>query len=80
MFSYGPLHTDEQVLINQYYLQLFSMDTECSLVDLTEALDVRDECRVGKICDGDTTMIMMIYTCLCVCETQGKIFSGIHLV
>ena len=42
-FSYGPLHTEEQVLDND--LQQLCSDTGCSLEDLLEVMNDRDEWR-----------------------------------
>ena len=46
-FSYGPLHTEEQVLDDQLELQQLCADTGCSLEDLLEAMDDRDEWQKG---------------------------------
>ena len=44
-FSYGPLHTDVQVLADQQELEQLCADAGYSQEDLLNAMDVRDEWR-----------------------------------
>ena len=56
-FSYGPLHTDVEVLDDQRELIYNNSDTGCSLENLPKEIDDKDEGweRVREICARSTT-------------------------
>ena len=60
-FSSRPHHTDDQ--LDTYLPQLFCMDTRCSLEDLSNAMDDKDEWRgrIRGICASGMTWYIYIY-------------------
>ena len=68
MFSYEPLNKDVQLFDNQLEsLQQLSPDTGCSLEDLPEAMEDRDEWQewVWEIRASSTIMMIMMQIHFC---------------